>query len=227
MNLCSRTTLIAAAVTLMTCVSVGASDRESLTLDTHGIKAFRISAESGFLHIEGTETGTKIEVIAEHEGDRDNHRLSLKKDGDRALLISHIEDWPLGWGDERINLTVKVPAGLSLDIEDGSGEITLTKVNANTRIDDGSGSISISTHRGNIMINDGSGSIDVINVLGNVDIEDGSGSIEVSKVDGHVTIDDGSGSIDIDTVSKGVTIDDEGSGGLHTRNIKGGVDQHR
>jgi hypothetical protein len=227
MSLCRSTRLTAATLAVLTSFAAAAADRETLTLDTQGIKSFRISAESGYLHIEGVDAGKKIEVIAEHEGDKDNHRLTLKRDGDRAELISHIEDWPLGWGDERINLTVKVPAGLSLDIEDGSGELTLSKVNGKTRIDDGSGSISISTHQGNIRINDGSGSIDVINVVGDVDIEDGSGSIEVSKVDGHVTIDDGSGSIDIDTVSKGLTIEDEGSGGLRTRNIKGGIDQRR
>lgn len=228
MNTCRTASAFALVLTAAFSASATATDRETLTLDSKGLTSLRINAEMGFLHIEGTDAGKQIEVVAEHTGDKDKHRLSLKKEGDTGVLISHIEGWSIGWvKDSKIDLTVKVPAGLSLDIEDGSGEITLARVSGKTRIDDGSGSIAISNHQGDLRIHDGSGSIDIANVIGNVDIDDGSGSIEISKVDGHVTIDDGSGSIDIDTVSKGVTIEDEGSGGLRTRNINGGLEQRR
>ena len=200
-----------------------------LTLDSAGLRSMRIEAGGGDLRIDGIASGQQIEVVADIHGYPEDAELSLSKSHDQAVLISKSEGFFPWWSgfDVRVDLKVKVPAGLELDINDGSGDIVLSAVTGRTRIDDGSGSIEINNLRGDLDIDDGSGSIEIDTVVGNVDVEDGSGSMRIANVDGHVTVDDGSGAITIDKVSKGVTILDSGSGGLSTRNISGGVDERR
>jgi hypothetical protein len=68
-----------------------------------------------------------------------------------------------------INLTVRVPKSLALEIDDGSGSMTVADV------------------KGSVTMEDGSGSIDIDRVGKDVIIEEsGSGGVHIGKVDGRV-----------------------------------------
>ncbi len=141
-----------------------------------------------------------------------------------------------------IDLEIGVPAGLSVTIKDGSGDMQISGTGA-LQIDDGSGSIVVNNIVGDVRIEDGSGEIRVEQVDGAVDIEDGSGAIDVSQVlsgvvvddgsgelriaqvGGTVSISDGSGSIDVMDVEQAVTILEDGSGRTEYRNITGDIFQ--
>ena len=224
-------------------VAPAAAEEKTLTLDSRDIRSLKISAGGGFLHIEGVDGLDKIQVIADVNADRDGYELSLDRAGDAAVLVSRMKAWSFLWfGAQRIDLTVRAPARLKLDVEDGSGEIVLGGMKAAAVIRDGSGSTVVKDHGGSLELHDGSGGIDiqsvtgdvkivdgsgglsVKHVVGDVNISDGSGSIEVGDVDGHVTIRDGSGGIDVDDVKRGLTIVSSGSGGLSTSRVQGGID---
>ncbi|MDR9767776.1 hypothetical protein RJP56_17090 [Shewanella baltica] len=108
-----------------------------------------------------------------------------------------------------------------INVKDGSGELIINGGN-NVSIDDGSGDIEVSKISGNLTIDDGSGAIKVTDVRGNIAIDDGSGNIEVANVQSPVTITDGSGDINVFN-TKGLTILAAGSGDVKFNKIDGPV----
>lgn len=108
-----------------------------------------------------------------------------------------------------------------INVKDGSGELIINGGN-NVSIDDGSGDIEVSKISGNLTIDDGSGAIKVTDIRGNIAIDDGSGNIEVANVQSAVTITDGSGNINVFN-TKGLTILAAGSGDVTFNKIDGPV----
>lgn len=207
-----------------------------LALDTEGISELDIRAGAGSLDVRGVDGQDSIIVKAtiivvdadEDEAARIIARkmeLSLDKRDGKAILKSDFDGGFMGSGpNARIDLEVSMPAGLALNVDDGSGSVDVRDVAADVRIDDGSGSIDVE-NVANLFIDDGSGSIDVEGAAGDVNVKDGSGSISVRGVAGSVTIDDGSGSIKVSDVEEDLIIVDDGSGGLKFSDIRGEVEQ--
>lgn len=225
-------------VLIVFCASLAFSfeKTERLSLSADGIDKLVIDCGAGFLQVTGEGSLRSIEVEAEIivRGKRDsdmedyvanNVRLELKREGSRAVLISQFKNSIPGisFRERVINLKVKVPENLDMDVDDGSGEIDIAQINGDIQIDDGSGTITIRDIRGDVGVDDGSGTIEISGVSGSVTIDDGSGTIDVSNVEENVEVSDGSGSIYIDTIGGDVIIRNEGSGGLRIRNVKGRV----
>jgi hypothetical protein len=237
--------------------SYAAQSREALTLAAAGCQSLKIDCGAGDLKVQGDEKLEQIEVeavldargISESElpeFKKENVILKLEKRGDQAVLIARIdEDFSFGMlfggHDAHIDLEVRLPRRLALDVEDGSGNITirdlgngleledgsgdikLDGIGGQVEIDDGSGDMILANLKGKVEIDDGSGDIELKDAGGDVFVEDGSGQMELINIAGSVEIDDGSGDIVIDGVEKDVTIEEAGSGGLEIRNVKGKV----
>jgi len=219
--------------------NAGWSDYEEvrdLDLDASGISQLSINAGAGSMEVTGVDgldrITVKATIVVSDEDEEDALKiinkkmtLSLAKNGNAAQLDAWFDDGIMGFGsDSHIALEVSVPNGMSLDIDDGSGSMEITNIDADVTIDDGSGSIDVSDIA-SLKIDDGSGSIDIENAAGDVSITDGSGSISVRHVQGSVTIDDGSGSIKVSDVENDLVIIDDGSGGLTFSDVRGKVDQ--
>jgi DUF4097 and DUF4098 domain-containing protein YvlB len=223
-----------------------------LELSGSDIEILDIDCEAGFLKVYGIPNLDKIEVKAEIDVDirdkkdmedfiQDRIRLSLKKKGQRAVLISHVNNSGFFSRNARINLTVRIPKNMNLRVEDGSGfieirdvigdlwiddgsgSIELTDITGDVEIDDGSGEIEIDMVNGNVTIDDGSGEIEADHIQGDLYIDDGSGTMDISNIAGNVVVRDGSGSININGVEKDVEIKEAGSGGLSIHDVKGRV----
>ena len=113
-----------------------------------------------------------------------------------------------------VDLDVLIPKNLKVEIDDGSGSMTIADINNSLTIDDGSGSITIKNIVGNVFIDDGSGNSNLTHIDGNITIDDGSGTINIDYVTGDVTVDDGSGSIIINNLQGKFNLEDDGSGSI-------------
>lgn len=207
----------------------------SLSLPVAPGARFQIDAGAGFLKVEGREGQQTIEVkariVADNLEEKDLSEyvvLSLEKTSSGARLKAELKQggrssWFSFSGSGRIDLTVTVPKALNLSVEDGSGSTEIRHIQGNVDINDGSGSLVVEDILGNLTVEDGSGDISIKQITGDVKVDDGSGSMEIMKVGGSLTVHDGSGSIDIDGVGKDVHFQGTGSGGVHTRNVKGRV----
>ena len=216
---------------------------KEISLVANKLSGFDIDVGSGSLNISGVKNLKNIEVSADiytAKDETDDYELSLREVNGKAKLYARTHNSYGNWRGQspRIDLHIKVPEKLMLDIKDGSGSISVENIAAPVSIDDGSGSINVENVQADLDIRDGSGSINVTNVDGNVviddgsgslyvsqvsggaDIEDGSGQLTVKEVTGHVKVDDGSGSITIDNVGD-LTIVEAGSGSLSVKNING------
>ena len=209
---------------------------KSLKLPTEGILKLSVEAGAGSLKIEGVEGLSSIEVAAEiivrGVGDgkiddflSDHLRFSLEKSGEEAVLKGYFQNsgFRLFSGEGTVNLIVRVPKAMDLDVDDGSGWLTIDNLRGEVSVDDGSGDVTIENIDGDLCIDDGSGEIEARNVTGSVRIDDGSGSMTVVGVGGTVTVDDGSGGIYIDDVAGDVVFNSTGSGSVETGNIHGRI----
>lgn len=190
-----------------------------------GITKVVIHAESGYLKVDGTQGATQVAVqgtaCTSEQDFLSRMTLTLRKSGSELHITAEIPEKTVifGFFSARLDFSVTLPAGLPVEIEDGSGAIRVTNSGA-LDIDDGSGEIEIRNIRGPLTISDGSGAIDVDTVAGNVAIEDGSGGINVRNVQGNVEVEDGSGGIDVARVEGSVRVREDGSGGIMVRNIR-------
>lgn len=226
--------------------------QRSAMVDAAGARLLRLEAGSGSLRVEGragqnrvvvrgracassAELLERIELHGQRSGNDVVIRANVQRDRDRGFVGHHYA---------RLDIVVEVPAGMSAEIEDGSGSIDLTNLGAVT-IEDGSGEIVANHLRGDVEIDDGSGSIRLVDVTGRVRIDDGSGEIELQNIGGLIEIDDGSGEvtirgarnsvnvsdgsgdIDVRDVAGDFTVADDGSGSIAYDNVRGRVDVPR
>jgi hypothetical protein len=235
-----RSVLIMALI--LACQAVLARDHyeemHELSLDTHAISVLDVESGAGSINIVGDSGSAEVSVKAtvQVSGKNDDKArkkieddlvLTLERNGDRAVLKGYFRQGGgfLDFGDSpSVQLDVRLPDNLGLEVDDGSGSIEIRGVRGDIVLDDGSGSITMVDVGGNVKIDDGSGSISVQGVGGDISINDGSGGITVRGVAGSVIVDDGSGSIDVSEVEKDLTIVNSGSGGLDFSNIAGHVE---
>ena len=190
-----------------------------------GITKVVIHGESGFLDVTGTPGATQIladGTACTSESDfLPRMTLSLRKVGSELHVDANIPEKTLVFGffSARLDFAVTLPAGLPVEIDDGSGWIKVSNTGA-TNIDDGSGSIEVRNVRGPLVIHDGSGSIEIDTVTGNVEIEDESGELSVRNITGSVEIEDGSGAITVARIEGSVRIRDDGSGAITVANVR-------
>lgn len=209
---------------------------KTLSLPADGLRELIVDAGAGSLKIEGVEGLSAIEVRAQifvrgirggkiEEFLEDHLRLSLEKSGSAAVLKGYFHFSGISFfaGEASIDLTVRVPKTMDLEVDDGSGWMGIRGIQGNVEIDDGSGDLTVENVEGDLEIDDGSGDINVRDITGGVVIDDGSGSMEVLMVGRDVTVDDGSGGIFIEDVGGDVILESTGSGSVHTDKVRGRV----
>ncbi len=249
-----RSALMLVLMAAAAVAALGFEKAQTLTLPAEGITKIEITAGAGSLTVTGADAAKAVEVKAGivvggvsdkdmEEYIKDHVELELRKSGSTAVLVGRIREHGFSFfpRDARIDLTVTVPKGLAVEIDDGSGGLAVGGVTGGVRIkdgsgeievrdiagglwiDDGSGGIEVDNVQGNVEIIDGSGETDVRNVTGDLSIDDGSGGISLRKIGGTVTVEDGSGSLTIDDVGKDVRIRHKGSGSVEITNVRGQV----
>jgi hypothetical protein len=193
------------------------------TVDAAGATRLRVEAKAGSLEISGEagldEVQARGTACARDERALEKVQLHANRSGDEVRIVV---ETPEGWGSSgALDLELRVPEGLAVDVQDGSGEVDVDGV-ASLRLHDGSGEIDVTGVPGDVEIRDGSGKIDVKDVEGSVTLDDGSGEIVIVDVRGSVTIeDDGSGNIDIAGVRENVRVLRDGSGNIRVEDVGG------
>lgn len=151
--------------------------------------------------VEGRTCASSAELLEES-------KLEIRRDGNTVYVrtvLPEIQGSLFGW--ERyayMDVKVGVPKGATLKIDDSSGDMEVTDVQAAT-------------------ITDSSGDQHVENVAGNLDVSDSSGEIKIARVGGELRLKDSSGDVDIDIVQGDVVVDVDSSGDMDIRHVTGGV----
>ncbi len=233
MSLIKSLVVLSTVSFLSGCIVVASPSRadfhtqRQLTLSANDINELHIESGAGSLVIRGKEGLTEIQLSADiytSSSNRNNFELELDKSGNKAYLVAKIPSSFGSWigSSPHIDVIVDVPQHMLLDIDDGSGDIKISDINASVEINDGSGDLNISHINGSIDIDDGSGELVVNNIVGDISIVDGSGEMTLKNIKGSVEIDDGSGGIYAQNITGSADINDN-SGDLVVRQVDGVV----
>lgn len=122
----------------------------------------------------------------------------------------------------KIHTTIKVPAGVFLDIRDGSGKIKIEGIDNPMYIRDHSGSMHLSNLGGIISIRDGAGKLVTENTRDSLYIRDASGSIHIKESSGPIKLIDKAGEIKIMNAQAFVHVSDH-SGHIYLKNLSQGL----
>lgn len=202
------------------------------TIDARSIENLNVDVGAGELTIQGDANTTDVTVTAvacaSSRSRLDDVDLVHRRNGSDLEVFTEIENrgsFFFGWGNRNayIDIEMVVPEGLSLEVDDGSGPVSIAGVSA-LSLEDGSGSVNISNILGDVYVDDGSGSIEISNVDGLVSIDDGSGDLRILESNAVHVIDDGSGDIHITDIAQNVYIQDDGSGDIDIQDVGGDVD---
>ena len=218
-------------------------------VDAAGAKGIEVEAAAGSLRVEGKPGLRQVRVTgtarASSQQLLNDINLIAERRGDRVFIKADIPEYSGRSGNwsAGLDLVIEVPQGIdaeigdgsgdakimnvgSLDMSDGSGELTVSGASGSVNITDGSGSLTIENVGGDVTVNDGSGEIEVRNVTGSFTVEsDGSGGISATDVRGSVIVrNDGSGGIDVNKVGKDFRVESKGSGDIEYASVSGQVD---
>jgi DUF4097 and DUF4098 domain-containing protein YvlB len=200
----------------------------SVTVPVGGTSSVRIVAGAGSLSVRGksglTEITAQGTAYALKESHLDQVEFVTRTSGGEIIVEARTE--PSG---SRFDITVEVPESFMVEIDDGSGHISVRDV-AGVTVTDGTGDIDVDGVSGDAVIkDDGSGDVIIENVTGSVRIgSDGTGNIAVEGVGADVEItDDGSGGITASDVDGSFRIGADGSGNIVARDIRGDFEVDR
>ena len=119
-----------------------------------------------------------------------------------------------------VDITIKVPAGRSLVVHHGAGDILAENIEGDLVLDSAHGMISATDHGGELSIDTGSGHVAVQNIKGNITIDTGSGSVEATGCRGEdFHADTGSGSVKVRDIECSFLNIDTGSGRVRATSI--------
>lgn len=218
-------------------------------VDAAGLKTLALQLGSTDAHVEGVAGLTKVEVrgraCASQQDWLDKLTVEQQRSGDRLVVTPHEEhsgmNWTLGGSSYAwIDLRVRVPATLAIDIRSASGDADVRDVaslafqaaSGDLRVGNVAGAFSAEVASGDIEGKDvgsldlrrtASGDIRLRNVHGDAHVGDGgSGDITLEHVDGGVEIGNiGSGDLRVSHVARDLRITSIGSGDISVDDIGG------
>ncbi|GAA0716532.1 DUF4097 family beta strand repeat-containing protein [Dokdonella soli] len=217
-------------------------------VDAAGLKTVAFALGSSDVVVEGAPDLAKVEVraraCASDQAWLADLTVDQQRSGDRVTITPHEgRDTNWSWFHSSyayIELHVRVPAKLAIDIKSSSGDADVRNVAA-LAFDAGSGDLrvdriagTLTTHAGSGDVTGagigsldvrgtGSGDITLRDVHGDVKVAHvGSGDLHFANVGGSVDIGSvGSGDVSVDHAERDVTVDSIGSGDLSVSNIGG------
>jgi len=201
------------------------SAQRSATVDAVGAVRIVIAAGAGDLKVRGgsaqavqasgkacassDELLQQIQIESRREGDTIYVKTLMPNQG--ALLLGR---------NATLDLTLAIPEGLAVDLEDSSGDVELRNVKSAV-VTDGSGDADIEDIHGDLKVSDSSGELEIEHVSGNVSVTDSSGDLEIEDVAGDVAIPvDSSGDIHIER-ARSVHIRNDSSGEIVVHHLTG------
>jgi len=203
----------------------------------------------GAVTIEAAETAeTTIDVIPENPDIEDEIRVEQR--GNRILVVAP-KRRGFGWTrQERIDISVALPAGSSLvarlgscelvargrygavRVDSGSGDVTVVDADRDVVIRSGSGRVAVGSVGGGLQVKTGSGTVAVEDVSGSVKLLSGSGDLRVGEAGGPVVARTASGvaeighsfaDVNLSTASGGITIGEASAGRVSCKSASGNV----
>jgi hypothetical protein len=178
----------------------------------------RIASPNGFVKITASpDGGGQVEVRADKEIDRgsiEDVGFVVRRGSDGVTVCAVFAEAdecdadgsyrsrsrPRGWWDDhriRVNLTVRIPAGVRVRAGSGNGDVSVTGAGPEVIAASGNGRVDVSETTGEVQASSGNGRVTVDGAGGPVDASSGNGDIRVTTSLGPVRASSGNGRIEV------------------------------
>lgn len=204
---------------------------KDVSLSAKGTSKLKVYNQFGDIDI-AKGTGDKIEISADITIRNDNEayaqeiseKLFKTTEGKTASIESDIQKYidRSRIKGITINYTIKIPDGISTEVENKFGKTNIDSIKGDVDIDSSFGAIKVNSIYGDVDIDSSFGDVDVTGVTKSADVTSKHGKISIQDIKGDVKTDCSLGATNIDNVSGQVTAKNE-SGSLDVSNIKGAV----
>lgn len=195
--------LLASAVLLTGCglgSFAGPTNQDTTSYQvTDKVTKLQLDSHAGDAVITETD-GTAIRVVETHRWSGDDKPQAQHKVEGGVLIVDY--DCPSNWGRCSVDYKVEIPKGLPVDLDSGSGNLTLRGLTGDIEVFVGSGDVDASDLAGKKVVAEaGSGNIELKYTAApdSAKIEVGSGNIVLNVPDGayDVSTDTGSGDANV------------------------------
>ena len=200
----------------------------SASVDAVGATRLIIDAGAGDLLVRGGNNLRSVEatarVCAFKEAALAQTQIVARREGTILYVTTVLPEASgiVSWLETSLDVAVTLPASLSVELKDGSGDLSISRVRS-AKIEDGDGNIKVGQIAGDVVVSDGAGDMDIDQIVGKVTIErDDAGDIHIEDVrrDVNVLLDT-SGTLQVERVGGSVHIGQDSSGDIVIREIKG------
>jgi hypothetical protein len=207
--------------------------KRDLDLPAAGVKQLKLQTQAGDLRIVGVPGLASVELrgkacassaeqleqlTLQHTAGAGRLDVNTTAPGEKEFKL-------FGSSYAYIDLEVRMPQALALELADSSGDVEIADAGS-IELTDSSGDIKIRDPRGDVRVRDTSGDIDIKEAQGAITIaSDSSGDIEIDGARRDVVVeDDSSGDIEIDKVGGNVRVGRDSSGDIKIRHIAGSAE---
>lgn len=138
-----------------------------------------------FARVEARPRGDGHEVLIELDRPRSGFAFGLQ-----------LERLAFGiWRDGDVRVSVRAPVGANIELRTGSADLEARGRYGSVDIEDGSGDLTLDLLGGDLTLKAGSGDVEAREVEGRVNVQTGSGDVEIGRIGGPAKIRSGSGDV--------------------------------
>jgi hypothetical protein len=178
------------------------------------IRIIRLNTSSGDVILRKSNS-TDVDLNLRYSYDEDEFKPTIDE-SNGTLTIK--EEFSRGNHSGSSSWELTVPNDARVNLNTGSGNLTMDGVNAEVKTNLGSGDIELTSVKGKLDFNTGSGNIELTDTNGDVSLNTGSGNIQASKSSGDFSFNAGSGNIRLKEI-KGDLSMNTGSGDINATSI--------
>lgn len=174
---------------------VCALETEQKVFPAAGLAGMEISAETGSVSVDtSSDSAVRVGIT---DNDPQKCRLTMKIDGKKLVLRAEHLKKSFFFSDNSCpaGFEVSAPAALALSAETGTGDIVVSRRNADIAVGSGTGDISLRSVSGDLKSENGTGSLTGEVCAKNVRIDGGTGRVALTGLCGSARVDAGTGSV--------------------------------
>jgi hypothetical protein len=198
---------------LLVCTLVLAQEK-TISKSFTNVKDIRLNTASGDIILKKS-TDSGVRLIVKHTYDDSEFTPLIEQSATRLTLK---EEFSGGSHSGSSSWTLEVPDNTAININTGSGDLTVNGLAIGLKSNTGSGDIALTGVKGDMNVNTGSGDVELAQVDGEVSLNTGSGTLSATGGTGNYNFNTGSGNIRLDQLKGDFNVNC-GSGNIQAKAI--------
>jgi DUF4097 and DUF4098 domain-containing protein YvlB len=187
------------AILLLAMLPAQGSDQWAKTFHVEGPARLRVTTGDAHIHVTGGE-GSAIDarVTTQHwKIGGDGIQIIDRQNGNEVEIeIRFPRRWmEIGFNNRRVDVELKVPREISLNLMTGDGNIDLRGIEGAVTLRTGDGQLELDDVSGTVRADTGDGAVRLNRARGDLTLETGDGKIDVTEADGALRVQTGDGPV--------------------------------